>query len=184
MTLEFARSTAHVDSREPVRDRLSGFLRSDLGHYLPFVMVAGLVLAVDQWSKYFVTGYVNASGQGQIAILGGKVLIDPIANTGAAFGVLPNQTILLTAIAVIIASALVIAYRRLARGPVSIRVGLGMVLGGALGNLLDRIRFGHVIDFIDLRWWPVFNVADSCIVTGVAMLILTLLIRAEHRATQ
>jgi len=187
VNLNIARSTDPVTpvtqrGHGPIANRSGRFLGSDLGHYLPFAAVAALVLALDQWSKFFVTGYVEASGQGQIAILGGKVLIDPVDNTGAAFGVLPNQTILLTAIALTIVTALVFSYRRLARGPVSVRVGLGMILGGALGNLLDRVRFGHVVDFIDLRWWPVFNVADSCIVMGVLTLIVTLMFQAEHRA--
>src|SRR5579862_6534355 len=81
------------------------FLGSDLGHYVPFVAVAAVALIVDQWSKVFVTGYVQASGQGEIAILGGNVLINPITNAGAAFGVLPNQTVLLTAVAMFIVAA-------------------------------------------------------------------------------
>ena len=184
-----AASPGSPGGSRPFLARARFFLASDLGHYVPFALVAAAVLALDQWSKWYVVGYVDgwANSRGvppqgaSIPILGGKVLIDPVNNSGAAFGVLPNQTILLTAVALAIVGALILAYRRLARGPLSIRIGLGMVLGGALGNLLDRVRLGHVIDFIDLRWWPVFNVADSCIVLGVAALIITLMVQAERR---
>jgi signal peptidase II len=155
--------------------------RNDISHYAPLVALAGLVLIVDQWSKTFVGQYVDAHGGSPISVLGGKVLIDLVHNTGAAFGVLPNQTVLFVVIAVAIVTALIVSYRRLARGPAALRIGLGLVLGGALGNLADRVRLGYVIDFIDLRWWPVFNVADSCIVMGVATLVITLMFQAERK---
>lgn len=148
--------------------------------YVPLVVVAATVLVADQWSKTYVTDYLNAHG-GPILILGGKVRIRMVPNSGAAFGVLPNQTVLIIVIAGAIVTALILSYRRLAHGPATLRLGLGLVLGGALGNLADRVRLGHVIDFIDLRWWPVFNVADSCIVVGVLMLIATLSLQAERK---
>jgi len=153
----------------------------DWRHYVPLALVAGAVVTLDQWSKTYVSAYMDAHGGGPIAILGGKVLIDLVHNTGAAFGVLPNQTVLFIVIALAIVTALIVSYRRLARGPATLRLGLGLVLGGAVGNLLDRVRLGYVIDFIDLRWWPVFNVADSCIVIGVMILVVTLMLQAEHR---
>jgi len=152
------------------------------GRYVPFALVAAGVLLLDQWSKAFVTAYVNGTGQGDVSVLGGAVLIDPITNSGAAFGVFPDQTIPLIAVAIIIVVALAFSFRRVARGPLATRVGLAMILGGAFGNLLDRVRLGHVTDFIQLGWfrsYPVFNVADSCIFLGVATLIVTMLRRGE-----
>jgi signal peptidase II len=155
---------------------------ADLWHYVPLALVTAAVVTADQWSKSYVSGYLDTHG-GPVSILGGKVLIDLVHNSGAAFGVLPNQTALFIIIAVGIVTALIVSYRKLARGPAVLRIGLGLVLGGALGNLADRVRLGYVVDFIDLRWWPVFNVADSCIVVGVALLFLTLTVTAEQRAT-
>lgn len=171
---------------EPTRENLPGPATGpvtglELAHYAPLILVAAVVLAADQWTKSFVTGYLDAHGVGQVSLLGGKVLLDRVHNTGAAFGILPNQTILFIVIAVAIVTALVVSYRRLAKGPIWLRLGLGLVLGGALGNLTDRVRLGYVVDFIDLRWWPVFNVADSSIVLGVLILILTLTVQAERR---
>lgn len=155
--------------------------RSDFRHYVPLAIVTALVFAADQWSKAVVTNYLDARGGTPVALLGGKILIDLVHNTGAAFGVLPNQTVLFIAIAVAIVTGLVVSYRRLAQGPVWLRLGLGLILGGALGNLADRIRLGYVVDFIDLRVWPVFNLADSCIVVGVVMLMFTLIVQAERQ---
>ena len=150
-------------------------------HYVPLALIVAAVVLVDQWSKSFVSGYVYAHGGESVSVLGGKVLIDLVHNTGAAFGVMPNQTILFIVIAVAIVTALIVSYRRLARGPIALRIGLGLVLGGALGNLADRVRLGYVVDFIDLRWWPVFNVADSCIVIGVTVLIVTFMLQPDRR---
>jgi signal peptidase II len=77
----------------------------------------------------------------------------------------------------------VLYYRRVAAGPALLRIGLSLVLGGAIGNLIDRVRLGYVVDFIDLRWWPVFNVADSAIVVGVAALVLRSLVDTAHEGS-
>jgi signal peptidase II len=75
-------------------------------------------------------------------------------------------------VALVVSAGIILYYRRVAAGPLLLRVGLALVLGGAVGNLIDRIRLGYVVDFIDLRWWPVFNAADSAVVIGVATLVL------------
>jgi len=72
-------------------------------------------------------------------------------------------------------AVLLVFYRRFPLTHWLLPVSLGMQIGGAIGNLVDRLRFGHVIDFIDFKFWPVFNVADSCIVVGVAVLAFLLL---------
>lgn len=125
-----------------------------------------------------MTAHLAARNGTPVALLDGDVLINLVHNTGAAFGVLPNQTILFVVIAVVIITGLIVSYQRLAQGPVWLRIALGLVLGGALGNLSDRVRVGYVVDFIDLRWWPVFNLADSCIVIGVLTLVVTLMVTA------
>jgi len=71
---------------------------------------------------------------------------------------------------VVVALAIVLYYRYLPTGSWLVCLSLGLQLGGAIGNLLDRIRFGHVVDFVDIGFWPIFNVADLAIVTGVAIL--------------
>ena len=150
-----------------------------LRRYWPLFSVAAIVLALDQLTKALVTSYMSSHGNQPVSVFGGAVLIDVVHNSGAAFGLFPNQTVLFVVIAVIIIAGLFVMYRRLSHGPIWLRIGLGLVLGGALGNLTDRIRLGYVVDFVDLRWWPVFNLADSCIVTGVALMILTASVRPQ-----
>jgi signal peptidase II len=142
--------------------------------YIPLALVAVAVVALDQWTKAAITNYIGAHHGQSLKLLGGKVVIDLVHNRGAAFGILPNQTFLFVAIAVVVIVAIIASYRRVVQGSLWFRLALGLILGGAVGNLIDRLRLGYVVDFIDLRWWPVFNIADSCIVIGVALLVLTL----------
>jgi signal peptidase II len=99
------------------------------------------------------------------------VRLDYTLNTGAAFGILRTRGILFALVAIVVSVGIVVYYRAVAASPVLVRTALALVLGGAIGNLVDRIRLGYVVDFVDLRWWPVFNVADSSIVIGVCLLI-------------
>jgi signal peptidase II len=105
----------------------------------------------------------------------GPFWIHHVQNSGIAFGLFSSATpvvIALTGLAV----AWMLAYfaRAGTRHPV-LPVALGLVIGGSLSNLLDRVRLGYVTDFLDLRWWPAFNLADSFIVIGVAILLSALL---------
>ena len=100
-------------------------------------------------------------------------------NTGAAFSVGVRFGVFFLLLAGAISVAIVVYNRRIPSDEVLLRVGLGMILGGALGNALDRAVAGSVTDFIDLRWWPVFNVADSCVVVGAAIAAVRLTARDQ-----
>jgi signal peptidase II len=102
-------------------------------------------------------------------------------NTGAAFGLFPDQGALFILIAVGVIIAIILYYRHIPEGYYLARLALGLQLGGAAGNLIDRVRQGYVVDFIDLNFWPlqnwpVFNIADSAIVVGVVLLAFTMLL--------
>jgi signal peptidase II len=114
----------------------------------------------------------------------GPLSIHHVQNSGIAFGLFPTATaavIVLTGVAV--GWMLVFFARSGARHPI-LPVGLGLLLGGSVSNLLDRVRLGHVTDFLDFRFWPAFNLADAFIVGGVAVLIGALLLadREPRRA--
>ena len=100
----------------------------------------------------------------------------------------PKQGALFVLIAFIVIAAIIVYYRHLPEGYLVARVALGLMLGGALGNLIDRLRQGYVVDFADVNFWPlhnwpIFNVADSAIVVGVVLLAITMLIEdAQGRA--
>lgn len=102
-----------------------------------------------------------------------------VLNPGAAFGILAHQRsfFIVMGIAMLILGILFSRYIR--RQCVSFRYGTALLLGGALGNLIDRIRFGHVIDFFDFRIWPVFNIADIAIVLGVGAIIYAILFKMQ-----
>jgi signal peptidase II len=144
--------------------------------------VAALVVAVDQLTKWWAVNHL----QTRVIHVVWTLQLDLTRNTGAAFSSVTGQGPLIGVVALIIVGVL------LWQGAsVSSRlgaVGLGLVLGGALGNLVDRaFRGGHfmhggVVDFIDLHWWPVFNVADSCVVVGAILLVaVTLLTPGQER---
>lgn len=134
--------------------------------------MAVLVLAADQLSKLWVS-WALAPGQ-SIPVLG-FFHLSYTTNTGAAFGVLRGQSMFLTVAALVVVVALLSFYRHLASGGLVARVTLGLILGGSLGNLMDRLRLGYVVDFLDFTYWPAFNVADSSIVVGVILLAYSLL---------
>jgi signal peptidase II len=147
-------------------------LGAGLVQWVGLVAIALTAVAADQLTKHVVTGQL-ALDEG-IHVLG-PFWIHHVQNSGIAFGLFASATpivIVLTAIAV--AWMLVFFARSGARHPV-LPVALGLVIGGSVSNLVDRVRLGYVTDFIDLRYWPAFNLADSFIVVGVAILLGTLL---------
>jgi signal peptidase II len=142
--------------------------------------VATLVFLADQVSKALVLRYlaINQSWN-PIPGLSSLFTITHVTNTGAAFGLFPDRGMLFVVVAVVVIAAIVAYYRYLPSDRLLVRASLGLQLGGALGNLLDRLRYGYVVDFIDFKIWPVFNLADSSIVVGVVILAFYLLREQE-----
>lgn len=140
------------------------------------LVVAALVLLADQITKAAVMHYLPPQTPwNPIEGLNRVVVLNYVTNTGAAFGLFPWLGNYYVFVALAIVTALLVFYRRFGVDHWLLQVSLGMQLGGAVGNLIDRLRFGHVIDFVDFKIWPVFNVADSCIVVGVVVLAFLLL---------
>jgi signal peptidase II len=88
---------------------------------------------------------------------------------------------LFISVTLLLVAGVLLAYKRLAAGRVLVKTGLGLVIGGALGNLVDRLRYGMVVDFLDFRVWPVFNLADSAIVAGAFLLAWEILKNADNK---
>src|SRR5437763_3230434 len=134
--------------------------------------VALAAIGADQLTKGIVTSRLGLYDEVKVA---GPLTIHHVQNSGIAFGLFASATavvILLTTVAV--GWMLVFFARSGARHPV-LPVALGLVIGGSVSNLVDRVRLGHVTDFLDLKWWPAFNLADSFIVIGVAILLAALI---------
>jgi signal peptidase II len=146
---------------------------------------AALVVLVDQFSKHFVMARLGEGQSWDIAPWLAPIFrITHVTNTGAAFGLFRGWGDFFIVVAALVIVAIIVYYRQLPSGQWLMRVALGLQLGGAFGNLVDRLRQGFVVDFIDLnfwpmREWPVFNLADTSIVTGVVL--LALLIMWEER---
>jgi signal peptidase II len=145
--------------------------------WVALIAVALAAMFADQLTKQIVSSRL-ALGE-EVAVLG-PFSIHHVQNSGIAFGLFASATsvvIVLTGVAV--AWMLLFFARSGARHPV-LPVGLGLVIGGSASNLVDRVRLGHVTDFLDLRFWPAFNLADTFIVVGVAILLVSLV--ATERA--
>ncbi|HEV2251075.1 MAG TPA: signal peptidase II [Candidatus Limnocylindria bacterium] len=133
-------------------------------------VVAVSVFVLDRITKVAVESGLPVGSS--VEVVGQWVRISHVTNSGAAFGLLPERTTLLSILSVLAVLAIVYYYRRLAADSRLIAGTLGMQLGGAFGNLVDRIRQGYVVDFVDVgvpggpRFWS-FNVADSSIVVGI-----------------
>jgi signal peptidase II len=151
--------------------------RSALRRYLPLLAIATSILAADQVLKAVVTASLR--GQPPVSLLGGLIYLDYTRNSGAAFGFFRSGGPLFELVAIGASLAILLYYPRVSQASPLLTVALGLILGGALGNLLDRIRLGYVVDFIDLRWWPVFNLADSAVVVGVALLVMRSALSSE-----
>lgn len=155
------------------------------GKWLLLLPVAALVLILDQLSKTWVRCHLLLYETWvPIPALARIFVFRHVTNTGAAFGLFPNGGTVLLAIAVVVIVTIVVYTRYLSTERWLVLLSLGLQLGGALGNLMDRLRLGHVVDFIDFPYWPTFNVADMSLVTGVALLALLVLTEKEEHPTQ
>jgi signal peptidase II len=147
-------------------------------------LVAVVVFTLDRLTKMWVEQNV-ALFQAR-PVVGEYVRIVHTQNSGAAFGLLPERTTLLSVLSVVAVLGILYYYRRIAGSSSLIAATLGMQLGGAMGNLVDRVGQGYVVDFVDVgipggwRFWA-FNVADSSIVVGI--LLVTFLLWLEERRT-
>lgn len=146
------------------------------------LLITAVLLILDQFTKYIVEAHLPLYHSWiPFPALADYVRIVHTTNTGAAFGILPQGKLLFTLVSIGV-TLVIIAYNYiLPAGQRGIRVALGLQLAGALGNLIDRLRLGHVTDFVDIDVssiihipyisdWPVFNVADASIVSGVIIL--------------
>jgi signal peptidase II len=144
--------------------------------WLLLALVAGLTILADQVSKAYIAAHLALHESWMpLDFIEPVFRITHIRNTGAAFGMFPQGGSIFLIIAVIVSTVIIYYYRQIPGHAWLVRVALGLQLGGALGNVVDRVRQGYVVDFLNVKYWPVFNVADSSIVVGVALLALVML---------
>lgn len=149
--------------------------------WLPLILAAD-VAAVDQLSKWLVERAIPLHDVRPVLPF---FNLTHVLNTGASFGMFQDSNRAFIGVTVLILAILAVLHRRLAaEGPLT-RTGLALLWGGAVGNLVDRLRVGAVIDFLDFHWgahhWPAFNVADSAITVGVGLVFLQNLRRGRDQ---
>ena len=145
---------------------------------MALIGLSSLVIIIDQATKYWIQSRM-AYGESS-PVIREVFHITYILNPGAAFGILENKTWFFIAVALILLVGVAYLYPRLPANQPIVKLGAGLLVGGAIGNLIDRVRIGYVIDFFDFRIWPIFNVADICIVCGVACLAYYLLLTPDE----
>ena len=154
------------------------------GSRLPWLLlISGIVVALDRWSKWWVTHHIELGSA--IPVIPKVFRISHVLNDGAAFSLFSDSASpehvrwVLIGFSTLAAAAVLIALVKMGRAFTLTTVALALVLGGAIGNDYDRIRFASVVDFLEVHivhyHWPDFNVADSAIVVGACLLLLEML---------
>ena len=163
--------------------------KGDRARWLVTLVIAAVVVALDQWTKYLIEQNIPLGGYlAPFPALEPWFKLVHWTNTGAAFGLLRGQAPLFIGIALVVIAAVLIYSRQLPSDSWAVRICLGLMLGGAIGNLIDRLhQGGHVTDFLlfslpvgdRVYSWPAWNVADASIVVGTILLGI-LLLRSEN----
>ncbi|GAW68695.1 signal peptidase [Geoanaerobacter pelophilus] len=153
--------------------------------YIILLAVSTLVLVLDQLTKVYIDKTMRLHDS--IPVIDGFFSITYLRNKGAAFGILANSAwrlpffLLVSAVAVLV---ILVVLSRLRDDQKGSAVSLSLIFSGALGNLIDRVRLGEVIDFLDVYWkghhWPAFNVADSAICVGVFLLAIEMVLEERR----
>jgi signal peptidase II len=149
-----------------------------------FIVIAALTV-LDQAVKYIIRENLYLGET--IPVIENILHITYVSNSGGAFSLLRDQTALLTILpSALIAAIIIYIYLKRKTGPVLVMLGLSLICAGGLGNLIDRVRFSAVTDFIDFRVFPVFNVADICVCCGCGLIVLLMILesRREKRGAE
>jgi signal peptidase II len=143
--------------------------------YLWLFLISGFIVVLDQYTKWLVRSNLSFAESWlpeQLQSLLPYMRIVYWHNTGAAFGLFQNGNLIFIILGFIVSGVIIYYYPHVSREDWWLKLALGLQLGGALGNLIDRLQYGHVTDFISVGSFPVFNVADSAITVGTCILLL------------
>ena len=144
-----------------------------------YFIISLVILAINLFTKYIIQK--NMVPYQSIPVIDNIFHITYVQNTGAAFSILKGKTLFFTVVSMIVIAIIVLSLIKLPTKYRALGIALAMILGGALGNLIDRLRFGYVVDFLDFRVWPVFNVADCAIVLGVIILGYLIIFHPDYQ---
>ena len=147
-------------------------------------LVGGVVVVLDQVVKAWILRTLGPTEGTNIPLIGSWLSLTFVKNNGVAFGMFQGIPHFFTLTSIVISIGALLFYRfQLPNNRPWIQVSVGMIVGGAIGNIIDRIRYGYVVDFVHVSWFPgIFNLADSAITIGVLMLAGYLLLLGENGA--
>jgi len=158
-------------------------VKNIIKRYWQIVLISIVIVALDQWTKSLVRANIPLGGMWlpeSLQWLHPYARIVHWYNTGAAFGMFKDGSMVFTVLAFIVIGLILYYYPQVETADWSLRIAMSMQLGGATGNLIDRLTIGHVTDFISIGTFPVFNVADASISVGAAVLFLGILIMENN----
>lgn len=151
--------------------------------WLPAAALAAGVVALDQWTKALIVRDLGPASEVHVVpLVGDWLALEYAENRGAAFGLLGGQPLVVAAVALAVLAMVIVHAVRSGRNSTVLLLGTGLTVGGAIGNLIDRLRLGFVVDFVAIGAWPNFNVADTAICAGVALIALDALLAAPPTA--
>ncbi len=164
---------------------MTGFQRQHFwGDLFTLLLVSGVIVALDQWTKMLVRNSLEyAEAWDKMDWLAPYARIVHWHNSGVAFGLFQQAGKSFSVLPILVSLVIIYYFFQVPRHEWPLRLAMGMQLGGAVGNLIDRLRFGYVTDFISVGNFPVFNIADSSVSVGVAVLILAVWLE-ERKAKQ
>ncbi len=162
-------------------------MKNVIQKYWAIALIAAVIVALDQWTKWLVRTNIPAGAKwlpDSLQWLSPYARIVHWYNTGAAFGIFQDGGMVFTVLAFIVIGAIIYYFPQVDKNDWTLRLAMSMQLGGAVGNLTDRLTMGHVTDFISIGNFAVFNVADASISVGAAVLLLGvwMMERAEKKA--
>ena len=146
---------------------------------LSYFLIAAGVIGIDRFLKWWVQVYMPLPH----VIIPGFVRIYLVHNLGGAFGIFPRSGSLFILVPALVSAGIAVTLAVVHIHSRLLNLGLALVLGGALGNLIDRITLGYVVDFFEVRWFSVFNFADTCITVGTLLIVIAALIGGEQHGT-
>lgn len=155
--------------------------------YIVLLALGGFIVVLDQWTKWLVRTNLPFQGTwmpGWLDWLSPFVRVVHWSNSGAAFGTFQNGNTVFSILAILVIAAILYFYPRVEASDWTLRLAMGLQLGGAAGNLVDRLILHRVTDFIAVGDFPVFNVADASISIGVAVLILGVWLKERSEKKQ
>jgi signal peptidase II len=158
-------------------------LNSKVKDYLTLFSVAGVIVALDQWTKWLVRENIEFGGQflpEWLAWLGPYARFVHWYNSGAAFGMFQDGNLVFTVLAFVVIGAIIYYFPVVEQEDWTVKLAMGMQMGGAAGNLIDRLTLQKVTDFISVGTFPVFNIADASISVGVVVLLLGVWIKERQ----